>query len=455
MPGRPILSIPRHSLNAAFGVGDIDVATIPSWANSYRFDGVAAGDQAGVGLAAGAIGGGSDIYIMIGTPGDDSAGTDAGAVYLISSDQLAALASGGVIDLGDIPGSTGSHVLLGNPNSGMGYSLAAGEDYNADGIDDLLIGAPMPTSFFFVGRGEAFALSGDELGSATNGAINMADIIGSWDDSYRFTVPDEALGPGLGVSVGFAPDMDADGGAEILFTTASNEVSQGFGYILSFPDLDGGNSDGEIVLPVICLSDKARVRTQGGWTRAGDIRVGDLVETADHGVQTVRWVSSQRLAPADLHAHPRKCPVRIAAGALGPGLPERDLVVSPQHRMLLAGDLVRRWFGTDEVLASAVHLTSFPRIRRCLPKAGVTYVHILCDRHEIIFAEGAATETLLLRDGGYGTESAMAHGLAADSALAELHATPARRILTGREVRSLAAVFGRGLHPMEAAMPAA
>ena len=63
------------------------------------------------------------------------------------------------------------------------------------------------------------------------------------------------------------------------------------------------------------------------------LRVGDLVLTEDHGPQPLVWVGARSLGPADLAANPALQPVRIAAGALGLGLPARDLVVSPQHRL--------------------------------------------------------------------------------------------------------------------------
>jgi hypothetical protein len=78
---------------------------------------------------------------------------------------------------------------------------------------------------------------------------------------------------------------------------------------------------------------------------------------------------------------------------------KRDLVVSPQHRVLFEGYRAELLFGESEVLASAVHLVDGHSVRR-EPMAEVTYVHFLLDRHEIVFAEGAATESF--HPGGVG-----------------------------------------------------
>ena len=83
---------------------------------------------------------------------------------------------------------------------------------------------------------------------------------------------------------------------------------------------------------------------------------GDLVRTLDHGLQPVRWVGARRLSAAELAAAEKLRPIRIRAGALGPGTPRADLLVSPQHRVLVRSRIAQRMFGTDEVLVAAKQL---------------------------------------------------------------------------------------------------
>lgn len=83
----------------------------------------------------------------------------------------------------------------------------------------------------------------------------------------------------------------------------------------------------------------------------------------------------------------------IAAGAFGPDLPLRDLSVSRQHRILRTGWTPQLYFAHPEVLVPAHKLVNAGTVRLALPQADVTYVHFLCDRHEIVIAEGLATES--------------------------------------------------------------
>jgi hypothetical protein len=85
-------------------------------------------------------------------------------------------------------------------------------------------------------------------------------------------------------------------------------------------------------------------------------------------------------------------PVRIAKGALGNGLPEADMLVSPNHRMLLTWKQAELLFDEREVLVSAKHMTAIPGITRVAVDA-VSYIHMLFDHHEVILANGAWTES--------------------------------------------------------------
>ncbi len=141
---------------------------------------------------------------------------------------------------------------------------------------------------------------------------------------------------------------------------------------------------------VACFTPGARIATPGGEVAVEALAVGDPVTTRDNGAQPIRWIGR-----ATRPVTPALMPVRIARGALGCGLPRADLVVSPQHRMLLASRIAERLTGRREVLLPARKLLGLPGIAIADPGARVTYLHLLLDRHEIIFAEGAPTESLL------------------------------------------------------------
>ena len=127
---------------------------------------------------------------------------------------------------------------------------------------------------------------------------------------------------------------------------------------------------------------------------AEEITQGMLVWTKDDGYQPARWIGTCQMSKADLEAHANVRPIRIKAGALGQNLPERDLTVSPQHRILVNSKLVRRLHGEDEVLVAAKHLLQVEGIDVVQDTDSVTYVHFLFNRHQIVESDGAETESL-------------------------------------------------------------
>lgn len=156
----------------------------------------------------------------------------------------------------------------------------------------------------------------------------------------------------------------------------------------------GGLQDGVSVFTVPCFTPGAMIDTPYGPRRVETLAAGDLVLTRDHGPRALRYVARRRLGRRALAAAPHLAPVVIAKGSLGHGLPVRDLVVSPQHRMLVSGWRARMLFGLDEALAPAVALSSCGGCaQQTEAVAAVEYLHLVFDDHQIVMAEGAATES--------------------------------------------------------------
>ncbi|MEM7211612.1 MAG: Hint domain-containing protein [Pseudomonadota bacterium] len=136
-----------------------------------------------------------------------------------------------------------------------------------------------------------------------------------------------------------------------------------------------------------CFAPGTRILTPSGERNVEDLWPGDLVMTADNGPQPLRWIGRRDVDftdPDNLRAQSDK-PIQIKAGTLGNGLPLRDLIVSPQHCMVTGQG--------EEFLVRAKHLTARPGIRRMHGRKRVTYYALLLDRHEVLFAEGAPTES--------------------------------------------------------------
>lgn len=193
---------------------------------------------------------------------------------------------------------------------------------------------------------------------------------------------------------------------------------------------------------VPCLAAGSMVRTANGDVAIEDLCVGDMVETRDHGMQAVRWIGSRKLTSDELGAMPNLHPIRIKAGALGADMPVSDLIVSPQHRMLVRSNIAQKMFATDEVLVAAKQLCQMDGIDIAADLEGVEYFHMLFENHEVIFANGAETESLFT-----GPEALKGVGKAAREEIFAIfpelenetyQPVAAREIVSGRMGRKLA-----------------
>lgn len=149
---------------------------------------------------------------------------------------------------------------------------------------------------------------------------------------------------------------------------------------------------------VLCLAGDARISTKCGPVRAQDLKVGDLVWTADHGYQPIQWLGKTVLSAQELDRNPKLHPIVLAKDSLGPGSPHTDLTVSRQHRVLISSPVAERMTGEYEVLVPAVKLLDAEGIDFGNADTDVTLVHILFRRHEVIAAEGALVESLMITD---------------------------------------------------------
>jgi Hint domain len=133
-----------------------------------------------------------------------------------------------------------------------------------------------------------------------------------------------------------------------------------------------------------------RIDTPDGPRLVEDLAAGDLVSTLAAGSRPVVWVGRRRVSAVELVAHPGLRPVCFAPGAAGN---ERALLVSPLQRMLIDDWRAEVYFGEDRVLVAAKALVDDAAVKVILPPAGVEYVVLLCDRHEVLLAEGALAES--------------------------------------------------------------
>ncbi len=204
-----------------------------------------------------------------------------------------------------------------------------------------------------------------------------------------------------------------------------------------------GSGSGSGCSTSICFTPGTRIATPRGEVAVQDLQVGDRVITRDDGVQEILWIGKEKLenkksylkggvegdsfadwydanlaryfgdaeatsgqggsATTDLDSGSggwggigfdgsSQSPVLIKKAALGNGLPERDMMVSPNHRMLVVDSATHLLFDEREVLVPAKLLTGRPGIQQ-VDALDTVYIHLLFERHEVILGDGAWTES--------------------------------------------------------------
>lgn len=144
---------------------------------------------------------------------------------------------------------------------------------------------------------------------------------------------------------------------------------------------------------VICFTPGTLILTPQGPRPIEALRPGNLVFTRDNGAQAVLWTGYRNISAARLHLMPHLRPIRLRSRALGHGRPDPDLLVSPQHRILVRGRSAQALFNADEVLVKAEDMINDRTIMVDHAVRVVRYVHVLLERHSVIWANGLETES--------------------------------------------------------------
>lgn len=252
-----------------------------------------------------------------------------------------------------------------------------------------------------------------------DGEFDEGDVFSLGGRAYRIDQIQEPASSGRfikgdGTNLSFNPQSESN--LDVIFLTVSNGgetrhfiiPSDRYGD-LQFAEIrtgdltDVGGSDAALVstqdnhVNIVCFCAGTRIRLGDGSEIAVEyLGVGDRVQTLDYGAQPVRWVGKRSLSVPSMLRYPKLRPIMIPAGALGPGVPDGDLSLSPQHRLLVRSRIARRMFATEEVLVAAKQLVGVNGIRVDHLAWNVTYLHVLLDTHNLLLANGAPCESLFL-----------------------------------------------------------
>lgn len=315
-----------------------------------------------------------------------------------------------------IYGTSGSNTISGTDNADAIYGLdgddviagGKGSDsiYGGKGADEIDGGA---------GKDQLFGGEGDDLvnGGAGDDLLIGAtgdDILigGAGNDIIDGGAGDDILTGGAGsdgfvFSGSFGDDiitkLDSGDTIDLTSFSAITDVSQlgiqqvGSGVQLNVPG--GGTvfiqnatvAQVTSLIEVACLVRGSMVKTPAGEVPVESLAIGDLVLTVDGTAEPVKWIGRRGYSRSFVEASERLAPVLFTKGALGVNTPSRDLYVSPEHAVLI-----------DHALVPAAKLVNGTTIRQVTDFDMVEYFHIEFEAPQVIFTDGAATESYVNHD---------------------------------------------------------
>jgi hypothetical protein len=361
------------SVSDSVDIGDIDIKA--SYTDGTTFD---VGDDASIGGFTGSSSGTDTITIgdrvTVNGNIDTKSGADdlaignnsdfLGSVETGAGDDTVTIGSGNTFDA-NIHTSTGADTFTAGNNNSFNDLIDTGGD-----ADTVTFGDNNTISDFWAGEEADIVNVGFVDSSVAQTIDGVKHQAGSVDDVLRIDVSDDPAGFEQAlIDNGYVKQLDG-----------SWLAVSGTDYHIHWNNVQ--INDFERIL--ICFARGTRIDTDRGEVAVEALQVGDLVRTLDHGFQPIRWIGSRKVA-----AEGQFAPIRIKSGALGN---HRDLLVSPQHRMMLEGWQLELLFEDNEVLVPAKSLVNDHSILRDTG-GEVEYFHILFDSHEIIFAEGTPSES--------------------------------------------------------------
>ncbi|OCX63055.1 hypothetical protein BFP70_12620 [Thioclava sp. SK-1] len=358
------------------------------------------------------IHGGIDNDSIYGEAGDDELYGDEGDDYLSGGegdDTLYGGAGNDTLDAGQdgdtLYGGDGDDKLLGGPVEDLMYGEDGNDTLDGGSGDDTLFGGDGDdsiTGWFgddtINGDAGNDTITGDFGNDTINGGAGSDSLSGGDDrDTFIVGAGDEGYGDvvdgGEGGDDYDTLDLSAVGkdATNIVYTSADKEDGY-VEFLNDDKDVVGTLNFSNIENVIPCFTPGTVVATPKGERLVEELVEGDRVITRDNGIQQIRWVGRRDMSRADLIAAPHLKPVLIRAGSLGPNLPERDMLVSPNHRMLVANERTALFFEEHEVLVAAKHLVDNRGVKP-VETLGTSYIHFMFDRHEVVLANGAWTES--------------------------------------------------------------
>jgi probable HAF family extracellular repeat protein len=327
---------------------------------------------------------------------------------------------GGVFTTITIPAAVDGITIAGISDGGTvagSYQLANGSNQSFVWTDGTYTTLNDPAAGTGAGAGtvaDAINATGTVAGYYVTVSGNAVGFV--YDDGTFTSVTDPSAGSAAGAGT-FITSINASGELAGYYATnadAQNDLAQGFiddngtftdiddpsygailtgetGPMLSLNDSgdllevysDASDATVMALVEPACYLPGTMIRTSGGDVPIEALTAGNAVLTVDGDMLPVLRLDRRRV---DCRRHPEPdhvLPVRVQAGAFGPGLPVRDLFLSPDHAIFAEG-----------VLIPVKHLINGSSIRQ-IDMPEVTYFHVVLDEHAVILAEGLPAESYL------------------------------------------------------------
>lgn len=285
-----------------------------------------------------------------------------------------------------VEGGDGDDTVRGNRGDDILTGGDGDDSLDGGGENDLLEGGDGDDDMMG-GQGDDTLDGGAGIDTMTGGAgqdtfinVNAGDDVDGGSGPVDFDTLDLR---------GSAPE-----GGRLEITYTSDDREDGFVTYFNAEDeeLDDRLVFEEIENVIPCFTPGTKIATPKGERLVEELKVGDRVITRDNGIQEIRWVGAKEMTGAEFERAQHLKPVLIQQGALGNDLPERDMMVSPNHRVLVANDKTALYFEEREVLVAAKHLTGLEGVD-IVEVSSTTYIHIMFDQHEVILSDGSWTES--------------------------------------------------------------
>lgn len=328
---------------------------------------------------------------------------DAVGVWINGANVELAVGDGGS-DVGNVNQSDNENLFINNSNDdyntemdGFTVTMTLTIPVNPGVVNSIKIGiadvgdSSYDSNLLIAGDSlQTTLIANDDAVTMKEGTTKTVDVMANDDNTTGGTltvthingVP-VSVGDTITLGTGQEITLNADGTFEIETDNDNDTVS----FTYEVESSTGATDIGFVTVETIpCFVSGTMIMTPDGEVPVESLTPGDMVMTHDDGAQPVRWVGSRTVEAVGNFA-----PIKIRRDTFGG---HNTLMLSPQHRVLIRDALAELLFGDTEVLVSAKDLVNGKSVKR-MEGGDITYVHLLFDKHQVVFSEGLATESFL------------------------------------------------------------